>query len=129
MNPRAAAAQPQSMPVKRRVAILSVETKTLQEVEVPADSHIFGVTDTAKSGQFGLVLGVPEGAASVRRKLWMCTVNAEVSIEAQNGDFIGETYLPATEQGGAPVLVLVFIEAQKGAIERARHFGSRQPAL
>lgn len=129
MDPRTAAAQPQAMAVKRRVAILSVETKTLQEVDVPADSAIWGLTDSAKSGQFGLVLGVPEGAATIKRKLWMCTVNTDVSVEAQNGEFVGRTYLSSSETNTPPVLVLVFIEVQKAAIERARHFGGRSPAL
>lgn len=123
MDPRTAAAQPQASVVKRKLVIIPIaEIKALTEVEVPADSSLFGLS---KSPPFGLVVGVPEGSNPIKRKLWMINQGGEIPADAQHGEYLGEAYLPSAEGSDKLVLVIAFMETQKQAIDRARHFGFR----
>ena len=126
MDARTAAAQPGATHVKRRLMSLPFEARQQQEIEVPADSSVLGLVQMG--GMPALLVGVPEGSGPVRRKIWVITFNSDISIEAQNGDFVGEVMLsaPATDPSAAPTafLAVVFIETQKQAIERATHRGT-----
>lgn len=123
MDPRTAAAQPQASVVKRKLTIIPIaEVKPISEVEVPADSALFGLS---KSPPFGVVVGVPEGSAAIKRKLWIIGLGGDVPADAQHGEYLGEAYLPSAEGADKLVLVVAFMETQKQAIDRARHFGHR----
>lgn len=123
MDPRTSAAQPQASVVKRKLIIIPIaEVKNLSEVEIPADSSVLGLS---KSPPFGLVVAVPEGSAPIKRKLWLIGINGEVSADAQHGEYLGDAYLPSAEGSDKLVIVVAFIETQKQAIDRARHFGFR----
>ena len=125
MDARTAAAQPQGTVVKRKVAVIPVEVKAIQEVEIWADSILLGLSKTAP---FGLVVASPEGSGMVKRKLWIAGVGGEFPVEAQNGDYLGDAYLPSAEDANKLVLLVAFVETQKQAIDRARHYGSRAVA-
>jgi hypothetical protein len=112
--------------VMRKLAIIPIpEAKPVSLIEVPADSVVFGFS---KSQPFGLVVGAAEGSAPIKRRLWIIGVGGDISAEAQNGDFLGDAYLPMAEEPGNLVLVLGFIETQKQAIDRAKHYGGRPTA-
>jgi len=123
MDPRTAAAQPSAQPVTRKLTVIPIpEVKPVMIVEVPADSVVYGLS---KSAPFGLVVGAAEGSAPIKRRLWIAGVGSDISVEAQNGEFLGEAYLPTAEEPGKLLLVLGFVETQKQAIDRARHYGGR----
>lgn len=122
MDPRTAAAQPHPSAVKRKLVVLPfAEVKPLIEAEIPADSMLLGLSKTAP---FGLVLGVSDGAASIKRRVWIVGVGSEVPLEAQHGECLGDAYLPSG-QGDSVMLVVAFVETQKQAIDRVRHSGYR----
>lgn len=112
--------QPSGGPnVKRRLLTMTVEPKGLQEVEMPADSVLYGI-DVSESGLV-IILGVPEGAGPVRRKVWVVPSGHDVSVEGQNCEYLGHVKLLSTD--GAVTLAVVFVETQKQAIERGAHRG------
>lgn len=127
MDPRTAAAQPAGISlVPRKLTIIPVaEVKPVLVVEIPADSVLYGLS---KSPPFGLVVGVAEGSAPVKRRLWIVPVGGDLPVEAQNGDYLGEAYLPSDEPNKL-VTVVAFVETQKQAIDRARHYGGRPTAM
>lgn len=122
MDPRTAASQPQPTVIKRKLAVLPIaEVKPVSEVEIPADAVLFGLSKSP----FGLMAGVSEGSAPIKRKLWIVGLGGDVAVDAQHGDYLGDAYLPSVEEPSKLVLVVAFIETQKQAIDRARHYGHR----
>lgn len=112
--------------VKRRFLTVVVEPKPVQEVELPADSTLLGIEP---SGNHVVILvGTPEGAGPVRRKAWVTFAGQDLSVEAQNGEFLGHLLLPAAPEG-QPAMAVVHVETQKYALERATHRGGSRPAL
>jgi hypothetical protein len=102
-----------------------IEPKLVQEIEVPADATLLGL-NTSGTGVV-LLVGVPQGAGPVRRKAWVVPAGSDITVEAQNGEFLGTVVLLSGEQ---PVVVVVFVETQKQAIERATHrSGFRAPPV
>lgn len=113
--------------VRRRVVLAPVMPKeTGTEIEISADATVFGVTSprgTVSEG-LNLVLGVVEGAAPVKRMVWVVPVGSEISAEAQGGQCLGllEVYSLSVLAGGMTAVVsVVFLETQVNAVERVRH--------
>lgn len=108
--------------VKRRVLTLVVKPEPVQEVEIPADATLLGMEPSGPS--VVLIVGVPEGSGPVKRKVWVTFAGQDLSIEAQNGELIGNLLLPAAAEG-QPAIAVVYVETQKQALERATHRGGR----
>lgn len=106
--------------VMRRVLTLVVEPKGVQEVEIPADSTLLGMEPSGAN--VVLIVGAPGGSGPVRRKTWVTFAGQDLSVEAQNGEFLGHLLLPAAAEG-APAIAVVYVETQKYALERATHRG------
>ena len=127
MDARTSAAQPTGISaVPRKLIVIPInEVKPVLVVEIPADSVVYGLS---KSPPFGLVVGAPEGSAPVKRRLWIVGVGGDLSVEAQNGEYLGDAYLPASDEPNKMIPVVAFVETQKQAIDRARHYGGRPTA-
>lgn len=108
--------------VKRRILTVVVESKPVQEVELPADSTLLGIEPSGPN--IILLVGVPEGAGPVRRKAWVTFAGQDLTVEAQNGECLGHLLLPAAAEG-QPAVAVVHVETQKYALERATHRSGR----
>jgi hypothetical protein len=99
-----------------------VEYASVREVEILADSVIYGVE--AVEGGVALAVGSPEGGTPVKRKIWMVATGLDITIEAQNGEFVN-TIVLSQQLGDKTVRVLhaVFVENQEQAITRWQHRG------
>lgn len=118
--------------VPRRFTSMTVEVKAQNnEIEVPADAIMLGV-DMA-SDKLVFFVGVPDGSGAVKRKLWVVPQGQIITVEAGNGEFLGNVVMrgaaPAEQNVEAPLFyAAVFIETQKQAIERATYrAGFRAP--
>jgi hypothetical protein len=111
------------MQSKKKIVVIPVELAPVREVEILADSTIYGVQ--AVSGGFVLAVGSPEGSPPVKRKIWMIGTGMEVSVEAQNNDFIGTAISESTIEGKeVKILYAVFVEKQEDALTRWQHRGN-----
>ena len=111
------------MQSKKKLVTIPVEYASVREVEIVADSIIFGVE--AVDGGVVLAVGSPDGGGTpVKRKIWMVATGLDITVEAQNGEFVNTVILPQQIEGKpARVLHAIFVENQDQAITRWQHRG------
>ncbi len=106
-------------PVKRKLNIYTLDRKTEQEVEFPADTVVLNAM--AAGEKISLVIAVPASDV-VSRKVWMIAEGGDVPAQAQEGDFVGivaQTTVVelSTVKAGH---VAVFVETQSQAVLRSQ---------
>lgn len=114
---------------KRRISTSLVPLVLVSEIDVPADAVVYGIEPVKDA--ILLVLGIPEGTSSVKRKIWMVPDGQTATVDAQQGDFLGVAVVESSPKGltGPQGSVsfrrihAVWLETEEQSLTRHQHRG------